>query len=96
MTQADRDRLIALKKAHQRLITQREAAVELGLSIRQVQRLLVALADFYGPQRLLVNVVVSLQSRDEAVKTMTPSHSGSRALVFSTVAPGVPSVVSGV
>lgn len=40
MTQADRDRLVALKKAKKKLMTQREAAEELGLSIRQVQRLL--------------------------------------------------------
>jgi len=40
MTQADRDRLVALKKAKKNLITQREAAEELDLSIRQVQRLL--------------------------------------------------------
>jgi hypothetical protein len=40
MRQADRDRLVALKKAKKRLITQREAAEELELSIRQVQRLL--------------------------------------------------------
>jgi transposase len=40
MTQTDRERLVALKKASQQLITQREAAAELELSIRQVQRLL--------------------------------------------------------
>jgi transposase len=40
MTQAERDRLVALKKAKKNLITQREAAAELELSIRQVQRLL--------------------------------------------------------
>jgi transposase len=44
MTQADRDRLVTLKKARKRLITQREAAEELGLSIRQVKRLLKDLA----------------------------------------------------
>jgi len=43
MTQGDRDRLVSLKKAKKRLITQREAAEELGLSIRQVKRLLFAL-----------------------------------------------------
>src|SRR5919197_6091882 len=43
MTQADRDRLVALKKAKKKLITQREAAEEMELSIRQVQRLLDAL-----------------------------------------------------
>ena len=43
MTQADRDRLVTLKKAKKKLITQREAAEELGLSIRQVKRLLYAM-----------------------------------------------------
>ena len=43
MTQADRDRLVTLKKAKKRLITQCEAAAELGVSIRQVKRLLYAL-----------------------------------------------------
>ena len=39
MTQVDRDRLVALKKTKKKLITQGEAAEELGLSIRQVHRL---------------------------------------------------------
>src|ERR1700719_1337904 len=43
MTQADRDRLVTLKKARKKLITQGEAGAELGVSIRQVQRLLEAL-----------------------------------------------------
>jgi len=32
MTQADRDRLVTLKKAKKKLITQREAAAELGIA----------------------------------------------------------------
>jgi hypothetical protein len=40
MTQAERDRLVTLKKAKKKVITQREAAEELGLSLRQVKRLL--------------------------------------------------------
>jgi Homeodomain-like domain-containing protein len=40
MTQADRDRLVTLKKARKKLIKQREAAEELGVSERQVRRLL--------------------------------------------------------
>src|SRR5215470_11951545 len=40
MTQADRDRLVALKKAKKKLVTQREAAEELGLSVRHVKRLI--------------------------------------------------------
>jgi hypothetical protein len=40
MTQGERDRLVALKKAKKKLITQREAAAELGITERQVRRLL--------------------------------------------------------
>jgi transposase len=43
MNQADRDRLVTLKKAKKRLITQREAAEELGISVRQVKRLVRSL-----------------------------------------------------
>src|SRR6476620_9589033 len=43
MTQADRDRLVTLKKAKKKLITQREAAEELGISVRHVKRLIHAL-----------------------------------------------------
>ncbi len=43
MRQEDRDRLVALKKAQKGLITQREAAGEIGRSERQVRRLLVRL-----------------------------------------------------
>ena len=40
MTQAERDRLVALKKAKKKLITQKEAAQELGITERHVRRLL--------------------------------------------------------
>src|SRR4051812_8374568 len=40
MTQQDRDRMVALKKAKKGLITQREAAEEIGQSERHVRRLL--------------------------------------------------------
>jgi len=43
MTQRDRDRLVALKKAKRKLITQREAAEEIGQTERHVWRLLVKL-----------------------------------------------------
>jgi transposase len=43
MTQADRDRLVALKKADKGLITQRQAAQELNISERHVRRLLAQL-----------------------------------------------------
>ena len=40
MTQAERDRLLALKKARKKLITQKQAAEEIGITERQVRRLL--------------------------------------------------------
>lgn len=40
MTQRERDRLVVLKKAQKKLITQKQAAAELQLSERQVRRLL--------------------------------------------------------
>ena len=43
MTQRDRDRLVALKKADKKLITQREAATEMGVTERHMRRLLKAL-----------------------------------------------------
>ena len=43
MTQADRDRLVTLRKAKKKLITQRQAAEEPNLSVRHIKRLLCAL-----------------------------------------------------
>src|SRR5215813_8501227 len=43
MTQTDRDRLVTLRKAQKKLITRREAAEELGITLRHVKRLLKAL-----------------------------------------------------
>jgi biotin operon repressor len=43
MSQTERDRLVTLRKAKKRLITQAEAAIELGVSVRHVKRLLQAL-----------------------------------------------------
>jgi biotin operon repressor len=40
MTQAERDRLVSLKKAKKKLITQKQAAEELGITERHVRRLL--------------------------------------------------------
>jgi biotin operon repressor len=39
MTQAERDRLVALKKAKKKLITQKQAAEELGITERHVRAL---------------------------------------------------------
>ena len=43
MTQADRDRLVTLRKARKKVITKAQAAEELGVSVRQVKRLVAAL-----------------------------------------------------
>ena len=43
MNQADRDRLVALKKAKDKKITQGQAAEELGVTERQVRRLLTSM-----------------------------------------------------
>jgi DNA-directed RNA polymerase specialized sigma subunit len=43
MTQKERDRLVALQKAKKKLITQKQAAAEIGVSERQVRRLLRSL-----------------------------------------------------
>jgi transposase len=45
MTQRDRDRLVVLKKAHTKLMTQRQAAEELRISARHVRRLLARLKE---------------------------------------------------
>ena len=44
MTQAERDRLVTLKKAKKKLITQRQAAEDLGCTERQIRRMLKRLA----------------------------------------------------
>jgi hypothetical protein len=51
MTQADRDRLVTLRKAKKRLITHREAAEGMGLSIRQVKRFVVRVEKARGRGR---------------------------------------------
>jgi transposase len=77
MTQADRDRLVTLKKAKKRLITQREAAEELGLSIRQVKRLLYALkkrgdkAVVHGLRGKPSNRRIPTSTEQEAVKILS-------------------------
>jgi len=77
MTQADRDRLVTLKKAKKKLITQREAAEELGVSTRHVKRLLCALkkrgdkAVIHGLRRKPSNRRIAEATEKEAVKTLS-------------------------
>ncbi len=83
MTQADRDRLVALKKAKKWLITQREAAEELKLSVRQVQRLLEGLrqrgdkAVVHGLRGRPSNRRIDEETEREAVKILSaPVYQG--------------------
>jgi transposase-like protein len=83
MTQADRDRLVALKKAKKNLITQRDAGDELELSIRQVQRLLDALkkegdkAVVHGLRGQVSNRKIEEQVERQAVKILSaPVYEG--------------------
>lgn len=61
MTQAERDRLVTLKKAQKRLITQQEAAEEIGITVRQVKRILKELK-----KRGDKAVIHGLQGRESA------------------------------
>jgi transposase InsO family protein len=83
MTQAERDRLATLKKAKKKLITQREAAEELGLSIRQVKRLLYGLkkrgdkAVVHGLRGKPSNRRMEASTEKEAIKILSaPVYQG--------------------
>src|SRR5437879_3303576 len=83
MTQAERDRLVALKKTKKNLITQREAADELGMSIRQVQRLLCALKKegdkgvVHGLRGRISNRRIEEKTERQAVKILSaPVYEG--------------------
>src|SRR6266567_5981036 len=77
MTQADRDRLVTLKKAKKKLITQAEAAEELGVSRRHVKRLLKALkkrgdkAVIHGLRGKASNRRIAEATEKEAVKILS-------------------------
>jgi DNA-binding Lrp family transcriptional regulator len=77
MTQAERDRLVALKKAKKKLITQKQAAEELGITERHVRRLLRALkrrgdtAVVHALRGLPSNRKVDVETQREAVAILT-------------------------
>ena len=77
MTQAERDRLVALKKAKKKLITQKQAAEELGITERHVRRLLRALkrrgdkAVVHALRGLPSNRKVNVERQREAVAILT-------------------------
>src|SRR5277367_1446293 len=77
MTQAERDRLVALKKAKKKLISQKQAAEELGITERHVRRLLRALkrrgdkAVVHALQGLPSNRKVEVETQREAVAILS-------------------------
>jgi hypothetical protein len=77
MTQTDRDRLVALRKAKKKVITQREAAEELKLSVRQVKRLLYAMkkggdqAVIHGLRGARSNRRIEEKIRQKAVRILS-------------------------
>ena len=77
MTQAERDRLVALKKAKKKLITQKQAAEELGVTERHVRRLLRALqrrgdqAVVHALRGLPSNRKVDLKTQKEALEILS-------------------------
>ena len=76
MTQADRDRLVALKKAKDKKMTQRQAAEELDITERQVRRLLAKLRK-EGDKAILhglrgrSNRKIGEQKKEDAVKILS-------------------------
>jgi DNA-binding Lrp family transcriptional regulator len=77
MTQAERDRLVALKKARKKLITQKEAAEDQGISERHVRRLLRELqrrgdkAVVHALRGLPSNRRVDVETRQEATAILS-------------------------
>jgi predicted ArsR family transcriptional regulator len=90
MTQAERDRLVALKKAKKKLITQKQAAEELGVTERQVRRLLRGLkrrgdkAVSHALRGLPSNRRISADTRQEALTILSkPVYWGFRPTLAS-------------
>lgn len=77
MTQRDRDRLVVLKKAEKKLITQSQAATELDVSERQVRRLLSGLREvgdravIHGLRGRESNRRLSAEKREKAVRILS-------------------------
>jgi biotin operon repressor len=83
MTQAERDRLVALKKAKKKLITQKQAAEELGITERHVRRLLRELKRrgdqivAHGLRGLPSNRKISAETEKEAMAILArPEYRG--------------------
>ena len=77
MTQKERDGLVALKKAKKKLITQKEAAAEIGVSERQVRRMLRSLKErgdkavIHAARGRKSNRKITDQVREKAIKVLS-------------------------
>jgi transposase len=77
MTQRDRDRLVVLKKAQKKLVTQRQAAEELKITERQMRRLLVRLKEqgdravMHGLRGRRSNRKLSEATREKALRILS-------------------------
>jgi hypothetical protein len=77
MTQRDRDRLVVLRKAQKKLITQQQAAKELERSERHVRRLLAGLREsgdksvIHGLRGRESNRRLSAETREKAVRILS-------------------------
>ena len=90
MTQADRDRLVALKKAKKKLITQKQAAEEMGITERHVRRLLRGLKRrgdkvvVHGLRGLPSNRKISADTEREAIAILSqPLYQGFKPTLAS-------------
>ncbi len=77
MKQSDRDRLVTLKKAKKKLISQSDAAAELQVSVRHVKRMLKALKDrgdravVHGLRERESNRKIDGKTREKAIKILS-------------------------
>jgi hypothetical protein len=77
MSQWDRDRLVVLKKAQKKLITQKQAAAELSLTDRQIRRLVVKLKEsgdqavIHGLRQRASNRRLSEKTREKAIRILS-------------------------
>jgi transposase len=90
MTQAERDRLVALKKAKKKLITQKEAAEEIGVTERHVRRLLRAVkrrgdkAVVHALRDERSNRKISEETQKEAIRILSqPVYQGFKPTLAS-------------
>src|SRR4051794_25790679 len=76
MTQKERDRLVALKKAKKKLITQKQAAAEIGVSERQRRRMLRSLKErgdkavIHAARGRRSNRKIAEEKREEAMQIL--------------------------